>query len=81
MAASPAHLERAEAQYRETWGPASEAMRSRGVVVGLPDQAIDMVGRLQDAGAARVNIALRPPIDWDGLHAWAEKVIPAFAGR
>ena len=30
------------------------------------------------AGAARVNIAQRPPLDWDGLYAWAEKVIPAF---
>jgi alkanesulfonate monooxygenase SsuD/methylene tetrahydromethanopterin reductase-like flavin-dependent oxidoreductase (luciferase family) len=56
-------------------------MRGRGVVVGLPDQAIEQVGRLRDAGAARVNIALRPPIDWDGLHAWADKVIPAFASK
>ena len=79
MAASPAHLESAEAEYRRTWGPASEAMRGRGVVVGLPDQAIDLVARFKDAGAARVNIAQRPPLDWDGLHAWAEKVIPAFA--
>ena len=55
-------------------------MRGRGVVVGLPNQAIDLVGRLKDAGAARVNIAQRPPLDWDGLHAWAEQVIPAFAG-
>ncbi|MGE3075870.1 MAG: TIGR03560 family F420-dependent LLM class oxidoreductase [Dehalococcoidia bacterium] len=81
MAATPAHLDRAEQQYRETWGPASEVMRGRGVVVGLPDQAIDLVGRLKDAGAARVNIAQRPPLDWDGLHAWAEKVIPAFAEK
>jgi hypothetical protein len=49
------------------------------VVVGLPDQAIDLVGRLGDAGAARVNIALRPPIDWDALQAWANQVIPAFS--
>jgi F420-dependent oxidoreductase-like protein len=81
MAASPAHLERAERQYKETWGAASDVMRGRGVVVGLPDQAIEQVGRLRDAGAARVNIALRPPIDWDGLQAWADKVIPAFASK
>jgi alkanesulfonate monooxygenase SsuD/methylene tetrahydromethanopterin reductase-like flavin-dependent oxidoreductase (luciferase family) len=54
-------------------------MRSRGVVIGLPEQAIDLVGRYRDSGAARVNIALRPPLDWDALHAWEEKVIPAFA--
>lgn len=78
MAASPADLGRAEAQYRETWGPAAEAMRSRGVVVGLPGQAIDLIGRYRDAGAARVNIALRPPNDWDAMRAWTEEVIPAF---
>ena len=79
MAASPAHLDSAEAEYRRTWGPASDVMRGRGVVVGLPEQAIDLVGQFQEAGAARVNIAQRPPLDWDGLHAWTEKVIPAFA--
>jgi alkanesulfonate monooxygenase SsuD/methylene tetrahydromethanopterin reductase-like flavin-dependent oxidoreductase (luciferase family) len=54
-------------------------MRTRGVVVGLPEQAKDLVARYRDAGAKRVNIALRPPIDWDGLEAWANEVIPAFA--
>lgn len=78
MAASPAALDRADAQYRETWGPAAEAMRSRGVVVGLPEQAIDLVGRYRDAGAARVNIALRPPNDWDAMREWTEQVVPAF---
>lgn len=78
LAASPAHLGRAESQYRDTWGPAAEAMRSRGVVLGLPQQAIDLVGQYRDAGAARVNIAIRPPVDWDALEAWTSEVIPAF---
>ena len=79
MAASAAALPAAEAQYVSTWGPAAEAMRSRGVVIGTPGQAIDLIGRYADAGAARVNIAIRPPVDWDALHAWASEVIPAFA--
>ena len=78
MAASPKHIPAAEEQFRETWGPASDAMRSRGVVLGTPDQAKELVSRYIDAGAVRVNIALRPPIDWDGLEAWANEVIPAF---
>ena len=78
MAASPAHLERVDEQFRETWGPAAEAMRSRGAVIGLPSQAIDLVGRYAESGAARVNIAIRPPVDWDALRAWADDVIPAF---
>jgi F420-dependent oxidoreductase-like protein len=79
MAAAASDLGRAEEQYRATWGPAAELMRSRGVVIGLPSQAIDLVGRYRDAGAARVNIALRPPLDWDALRAWTAEVIPAFA--
>jgi alkanesulfonate monooxygenase SsuD/methylene tetrahydromethanopterin reductase-like flavin-dependent oxidoreductase (luciferase family) len=80
MAATPAALGRAEQQYRETWGLAAEAMRSRGVVTGLPAEAIELVGRYREAGAARVNIAIRPPVDWDALQAWTGEVIPAFAG-
>jgi F420-dependent oxidoreductase-like protein len=81
MAANAAAVPAAEAHYRTTWGPGAEAMRSRGVVVGTPDQAIDLVGRYADAGCARVNIAIRPPVDWDALNAWSSQVIPAFAGR
>ena len=78
MAASPAHVAKAEQHFKDTWGPAADAFRSRGVVVGLPSQAIDLVGRYADAGAARVNIAIRPPVDWDALEAWSKDVIPAF---
>jgi alkanesulfonate monooxygenase SsuD/methylene tetrahydromethanopterin reductase-like flavin-dependent oxidoreductase (luciferase family) len=77
MAANAASSPRAEAQFKDTWGPAAEAMRGAGVVLGLPEQAIELVQRYRDAGAARVNIAIRPPADWDALHAWSEQVIPA----
>ena len=79
MAASASHLAAADRHFAETWGPASEVMRSAGVVVGTPDQARETVAKYRDAWAARVNIAIRPPVDWDALHAWAEQVIPAFA--
>ena len=81
MAANASGLAAAEQQYRDTWGAAAEPMRARGVVTGLPDQALDLVSRYAEAGAARVNIAIRPPVDWDALHAWAETIIPAFAKK
>ncbi len=81
MAANASGLAAAEQQYRDTWGAAAEPMRARGVVTGLPDQALDLVSRYAEAGAARVNIAIRPPVDWDALHAWAENVIPALAKK
>jgi alkanesulfonate monooxygenase SsuD/methylene tetrahydromethanopterin reductase-like flavin-dependent oxidoreductase (luciferase family) len=79
MAATAEDLDKAARQYQETWGPAAEIMRKRGAVIGLPEQAIDLVGQFGEAGAARVNIAIRPPADWDGLRAWSSEVIPAFA--
>ena len=79
MAASSAQLAAAERHFVETWGPASEAMRSAGVVVGTPAQALETVASYRDAGAARINIAIRPPVDWDALQAWAEQVIPVVA--
>jgi F420-dependent oxidoreductase-like protein len=79
MAATAKDLPAAEQQFKETWGPAAGAFRSRGVVLGTPSEAVDLVGRYADAGAARVNIAIRPPADWEALEAWAGEVIPAFA--
>lgn len=79
MAAMAKDIDRVEQQFKETWGPAAEYQRNRGMVLGTPDQAIDLVKRFEDAGAARVNIALRPPLDWDALHAWAAEVIPALS--
>jgi F420-dependent oxidoreductase-like protein len=78
MAATAKDLDGAEQQFVETWGTAADMRRSQGVVLGLPAQAIDLVGRYRDAGAARVNIAIRPPVDWDALAAWTSEVIPAF---
>ena len=66
-----------EQQYVDTWSAAAEGMRDRGVVFGLPRDAIDLVGRYREADAARVNIAIRPPVDWEALQAWAAEVIPA----
>jgi alkanesulfonate monooxygenase SsuD/methylene tetrahydromethanopterin reductase-like flavin-dependent oxidoreductase (luciferase family) len=50
-------------------------MHDRGVVVGRPERAAELVNRYADAGAARVNIAIRPPVDWAALEGWASEVI------
>jgi len=78
MAATAKDLPAVEAQYQETWPTTADAMRSRGVLVGLPADAIERIGQYRDAGAARVNIAIRPPANWDALHAFAAEVIPAL---
>jgi len=79
LAANATGAARSEAHFRESWGAAAEYFRSRGVVNCLPAEAIDLVGQYADAGVARVNISVRPPLDWDALRAWTDQVIPAFS--
>lgn len=77
LAASEAQRARAEAHFAEVFGAAGDAFRTRGAVTGTPPEAIDALAPYAEAGVDRINIALRPPLDWDALQAWAEEVIPA----
>lgn len=79
LAASEAHRARAEAHFGEVFGAAGDAFRTRGAVTGTPPEAIDALAPYAEAGVDRINIALRPPLDWDALHAWSEEVMPAFS--
>lgn len=49
-----------------------------GAITGTARQAIEQIAPYAEAGAAGVNIAIRPPVDRDALRAFAEEVIPAF---
>ena len=78
LAASESHRARADAHFAEVFGAAGDAFRTRGAVTGTPPEAIDALAPYAEAGVGRINIALRPPLDWDALQAWSEEVIPAF---
>jgi F420-dependent oxidoreductase-like protein len=57
----------------------SEDPRAReGGLWGEPQQVIDRIGEYVEGGAVRVNIAIRPPVDWDALQSYVEDVMPAF---
>lgn len=49
-----------------------------GHLVGSPSEIIDRIGQYREVGVERLNIAFRPPIDWDAVQAFAEDVMPAF---
>jgi F420-dependent oxidoreductase-like protein len=53
-------------------------MPSVGAVSGTPQRTIETINAYREAGASRVSIAIRPPVEWDSLQAFAEEVIPAF---
>ena len=78
MAADHSDRPRAEAHFAEVFGPAGDAFRQRGAILGTPDEAIDALRSYQTAGVNRVNITLRPPWHWPSLQAFAAQVLPAF---
>lgn len=79
LAANESARPRAQAHFEEVFGPAGDAFRQRGAIVGVPAEAIEMLADYAEAGVDRVNITLRPPWDWDALQAFSNEVIPALS--
>lgn len=79
MGATEPGAKRNAEQLRAEWGAALET-RS-GFFTGTPSQVTDQVAAYANAGAARLNVALRAPYDWEALHAYVEEVLPAFGVR
>lgn len=50
----------------------------QGILVGSPQQVVDRLGEYVDSGIQGVNIAFRPPVDWDAFEAYIEEVLPIF---
>ena len=78
LAADESDRARAEAHFAEVFGPAGDAFRQRGAILGTPEEAIEMLAPYAEAGVNRINLALRPPWDDAALEAFAAEVIPAF---
>jgi len=49
-----------------------------GAVTGTASEVIDRVAEYMEAGADGLNIAFRPPLDWDAIEAYIERVLPVF---
>lgn len=78
MGADPKGAARGEERYQREWG--GDARGFTGFLRGTPSQAAQTVMEYRDAGAERLNIAVRgAPYDWDALAAFAEQVIPDAA--
>ncbi len=56
-----------------------EDLRQRGAVVGTPDQMVDQLGQLEQAGVQRVMLQWIDLEDIDGLETIAAKVLPQVA--
>ena len=49
-----------------------------GAFAGGVSETIDRVGEYIDSGIGGLNIAIRPPVDWDALDAFISDVMPHF---
>ncbi len=58
----------------------SGTYRGGGTLSGTPQEAIETLKRYEEAGADRVSIAIRPPIEWESLQSFVEEVMPAVQG-
>jgi alkanesulfonate monooxygenase SsuD/methylene tetrahydromethanopterin reductase-like flavin-dependent oxidoreductase (luciferase family) len=75
MSSTPA----AEALMKQRYERMNETQRG-GVLMGSPQQVIDRIKEYDAAGAQGLNIAFRPPVDWDAFETFIEKVFPAVHG-
>lgn len=78
LAADESSRARAQAHFEEVFGPAGDAFRQRGAIVGTPSEALEILTPYAEAGVDRVNITLRPPWDWDALRAFADQIMPVM---
>ena len=49
-----------------------------GALTGTPPEVIDRIGEYIEVGADGLNIAFRPPVDWDAYQTYIEQVLPVF---
>jgi F420-dependent oxidoreductase-like protein len=77
MGADQRGAKRHDELYQQHWGKDTRGFT--GFLRGTPPEALEVVAAFRDAGADRVNIALRSPYDWEALEAFASEVMPKFA--
>ena len=78
MGASEAAVPATTTRMREQLQAEADSRRA-GALTGSPRQAVERIGAYRDVGVDWINVAIRPPIDWDALQAFVEEVVPAFA--
>ncbi len=74
MGADPAGVARGRARYS-----AMPDTHRQGALLGGAQEAIERIGEYREAGAQGLNIAFRPPVDWDAYERFLEEVAPAAA--
>jgi F420-dependent oxidoreductase-like protein len=53
-------------------------INASGAFTGTVSETVDRIGEYIDTGIGGINIAFRPPIDWEALDAYINEVMPNF---
>ena len=59
-------------------GDRAPEVNPEGSLTGSVQQAVDRIGEYLDSGVQGLNIAIRPPVDWQSLQLFIEEVMPHF---
>ncbi len=59
-------------------GDRAPEVNPEGCLTGSVQEAVDRLGAYQDTGVEGLNIALRPPVDWDALERFTSDVMVHF---
>jgi alkanesulfonate monooxygenase SsuD/methylene tetrahydromethanopterin reductase-like flavin-dependent oxidoreductase (luciferase family) len=59
-------------------GSRTPDVNPEGSLVGSAQQAVDRIGEYVDSGVQGLNIALRPPVDWEALQTFTDDVLVHF---
>jgi F420-dependent oxidoreductase-like protein len=62
-------------------GDRTPEVNPSGSLTGGVQQMVDRIGAYERTGVGGLNIALRPPVDWDELQRFIEGVMPHFQGE
>ena len=59
-------------------GDRAPEVNPEGSLTGSAQQAVDRIGEYVDTGVQGLNIAIRPPVDWEAMQRFIEEVMPHF---
>lgn len=59
-------------------GDREPEVNPEGSLTGSAQKVVDRVGEYVESGVEGLNIALRPPVDWDSLQLFVDEVMPHF---
>ena len=79
MGVDDAEAEAIRSRFSDSWKGHRRPVGD-GMLMGTASEVAERLGAYAAIGAENVNIAIRPPFNWDALQKFTEEVMPQFTG-